>query len=314
MNRSHRPPANAENEPRWPPPSRNQEPIEGHWILSIHHGEGSLEEAVEQARRRNLAIGLATLALLAVTVFLMVSSSRRSQELARQQLDFVASVSHELRTPLTAIRSAGQNLADGIVSEPAKVQRYGLLVEREGRRLTEMIGRVLSFAGIRSGQLSLRADPVDLGAIVRSALADARWVLEEKGIELQTQVADDLPEVRGDATALRQVVSNLVDNAVKYGGSGGWLGVHLHHEGETLVLRISDRGPGIPRKEQREIFEAFRRARSSGSSSIPGSGLGLAVVRRLVEAHGGTVSLVSRAGEGARFEVRLPVMMGGGGS
>ena len=101
--------------------------------------------------------------MLGVTAVLMVASTRSARRLARQQMDFVAAVSHELRTPLTAIRSAGQNLADGIVDDPDKVRNYGLLIEREGRRLTEMIGRVLTFAGIRSGRQIYRMEAVDLG-------------------------------------------------------------------------------------------------------------------------------------------------------
>jgi signal transduction histidine kinase len=257
-----------------------------------------------------MAISVAILALLGVTTVLMLLSTRRAQRLARQQMDFVAAVSHELRTPLTAIRSAGQNLADGIIHEPDRVQSYGVLIEREGRRLTEMIGRVLTFAGIRSGRQIYRLESTDVATIVRASLKDSSWVLEENGFEVVTEIAGDLPRVKGDAAALRQVVISLIDNAVKYAAAGRWLGIRVGCEpeegGGQVWISISDHGPGIPKKDLPLIFEPFHRGTDAVESTIPGSGLGLAVVRSVVEAHGGSVDVTSTSGVGATFTVRLP--------
>ena len=222
---------------------------EGRWELAVWHPVGSLELVVAKARRRNMAISLAMLVMLGIAAVLMVVSTRSARRLARQQMDFVAAVSHELRTPLTAMRSAGQNLADGIVSDPEGVQKYGELIEREGRRLTEMIGRVLTFAGIRSGRQIYRTEAVDAAEIVETVLRDRGTVLEEKGFEVHTELADDLPRVIGDAVALRQVVSNLIDNALKYASDGRWLGVRVGFEtaggrrGEDLDLGPWSRHP-----------------------------------------------------------------------
>lgn len=287
---------------------------EGRWVLSVHHPAGSLETVVASARHRNMAISLATLVMLGVTAVLMVVSTRSARRLARQQMDFVAAVSHELRTPLTAIRSAGQNLADGIVREPEKVQNYGLLIEREGRRLTEMIGRVLTFAGIRSGRQIYRMEPVNVAEVVAAALEDAGWVLEETGFAVKTEIAQDLPLVKGDAAALRRVFTNLIDNAMKYAAEERWLGVRAGFkptpgDGEIQVS-ISDHGPGIPKRELSTVFDPFRRGADAAGSSIPGSGLGLAVVRSIVEAHGGGIDVVAPQGGGATFTVRLPAASG----
>ncbi len=308
-----RPPPRAERPRRNPP--REQNPPgpppraeEGSWVLEVRHPAGSLEDVVTSARRRNMAISLFTLMMLGATAILMMLSTRRAQFLARQQMDFVAAISHELRTPLTAIRSAGQNLADGIIAEPAKVRSYGLLIEREGRRLTEMIGRVLTYAGIRSGQQSFRMGLVRLPEVVEAALADCRWTLDEKNFEVDAAIPPELPPVQGDAGALRLVLANLIDNAIKYGASGRWLGIHGGYDpangpGEVWIS-VSDHGPGIARKERQRLFEPFRRGKDAALGTVPGSGLGLAVVRGVIEGHGGRIEVSS--GTGATFTVRLP--------
>ncbi|MCP4895614.1 MAG: HAMP domain-containing histidine kinase [bacterium] len=308
-----RPEHRAGGPPQKPPPSGLRvRTEEGHWVLTIHHPAGSLERVIQKTRRRNMAVSLATMAMLGVTTLLILVSTRRAQQLARQQMDFVAIISHELRTPLTAIRSAGQNLADGIISDPPKVRSYGLLIEREGRRLTEMIGRVLAFAGIRSGRQNFQMATLDLTEIIEAALADWRWTLDEKGIEVEKTIAPHLPPVQGDSGALRLVVTNLIDNAIKYGAAGRWLGVSAGVDSEndpsTLWIAVSDHGPGIPRREQQRLFQAFRRGAEAATGTVPGSGLGLAVVRGVVEAHEGSIEVNSSPGNGTTFTVRLPAV------
>ena len=268
-----------------------------------------------QARRRNMAISLAMLLMLGVTAALMVVSTRSARRLARQQMDFAAAVSHELKTPLTAMRSAGQNLADGIVSDPEGVRKYGRLVEREGRRLTEMIDRVLAFTGVRSGRQMLGKRTVDLTEIVEAVLRDSGAVLEENGFLVNVEFAGGLPRVTGDPVALRQVVSNLVDNALKYASDGRWLGVRVDSRstagGGEVRISFADRGPGVPPRERSTIFEPFRRGADAVGSGVSGSGLGLAVVRSIVEAHGGTIDVESGSQGGSIFVVRLPAESGG---
>lgn len=290
-------------------------PEPGKWVLSVYHPSGSLEEAVSGARRWNLAVSLAILLVLGSAGALLVVSTRRAQRLARQQMDFVAGISHELRTPLTAMRSAGQNLADGIVESPEKVRTYGALIEREGRRLTEMVGRVLTFAGMQSGSQTFQSQPVDVRALVEGVLADGRWVLEERHVTVESRIADGLPGVLGDATALKQALANLVDNALKYGGSARWIGVEARtvatSRGEEVVLSVSDHGIGIRHGELSRLFEPFFRSGDEAAAGITGSGLGLAVVRGIVEAHGGRVTAESTPGEGSTFTIHLPAIPAG---
>lgn len=279
----------------------------GAWQLLIKHRDGTLEEAVAAVRWRNLAISLGVLALLGATAGMMFVTTQRAQRLARQQIEFVAGVTHELNTPLTAIRSAGQNLADGVVAEPAQVKRYGALIESEGRRLSDMVGQALDFAGIQSGRRVYHPRPVDVGEIVDGALQDCRWLLQEKQIRVEREVEPGLPSVLVDAAALRRAIANLVENAVKYGGRSAWIGIRVRRAPSGPVeITVADRGPGIRREDLPKLFEPFFRGRDAATAGVPGSGLGLSLVRHIAEAHGGRVTVTTGVGEGAAFTLQLP--------
>ena len=285
-------------------------------LVAIHRG-GSLDAAVAGTRRRNLAVSFGILAVLAGSVAMLGVSARRAQRLARQQIDFVAAMSHELHTPLTAIRSAGQNLADGVVAENAQVRRYGSMIESEGRRLSEMVARVLDFAGIQSGLRSYRLRAVPVDRIVDSALKNCRLAAEQKGIRVERDVAPDLPAVLADEDAIGRALQNLIDNAIKYGGNERWMRVRASISPDAshpeVAIAVEDRGPGVRPSERRHIFEPFYRGESSPSDGIAGSGLGLALVRPIVESHGGSVTVESNEGGGARFTIRIPTAVNGGG-
>jgi signal transduction histidine kinase len=278
----------------------------GAWRLVIKHREGSLEAAVAHVRSHNLGISLGILALLATTMAMLMVTTQRAQHLARQQIEFVAGVTHELHTPLTAIRSAGENLADGVVVEPSQVRRYGTLIANEGRRLSDMVGQALELAGIQSGRRIYHPRPVEAAEIVDGALRDCRWLLQERGIEVEKDVEPDLPAVQADAAAVRRAVHNLVENAVKYGGEAGWIGVRARRSGAAQVeITVTDRGPGIRGEDLPHLFEPFFRGRDAAASGVPGSGLGLSLVRHIAETHGGRVTV--ETGEGSAFTLHLPV-------
>jgi signal transduction histidine kinase len=283
------------------------------WLLVARHRGGSLEQTVARVRSRNLAVGFGVLALLGATAVLLATGAQRARRLARQQMEFVAGVTHELNTPLAAIRSAGQNLADGIVTDPAQVRRYGGLIEKEGGRLTALVAQVLDFAGIESGSRAYASEPLCVTRLVDDVLRDHRLALEQAGMTVERDLAPDLPQVRGDAAALRRALDNLVANAVKFAAVGRWLAVRAtsRPDGGAVVLRMEDRGPGIPRDEHERVFEPFYRGPAAERNATPGSGLGLSLVRHVVRAHGGRVHVEGREGGGAAFVVELPVAANG---
>ena len=289
--------------------SRNATPAGGapRWRLVVKHPSGSLEAAVNSARRRNLLVSSSVLALLGISVGFLVVTTRRAQELARQQMEFVAAVSHELRTPLAVIRSAADNLAEGVVHDDAQVRKYGELVRGEGRRLTEMVEQILELAGIHSGQRSFALRPVALDPLLQEVIRASSTLLDEARIDVEYEVPEMLPPVLGDEQALRRVFQNLVGNAIKYGAQGRWLGLKARSAGREIVVTVSDRGLGIAASEQVRIFEPFYRAPEVISAQIQGAGLGLSLVQRIVEAHGGRITVHSTEGSGSEFSVHLPV-------
>lgn len=290
---------------------------DGPWRLVVRPAAGSLDAVVARARQRNLAVSAGVLALLAASFAMLVVAAQRARRLARQRMELVAGVTHELNTPLAAIRSAGQNLADGVVADPEQVRRYGALVEREGRRLSALVGQALKLAGIESGARIWRPEPASVADAVQESLADCRWLLAENGTKVETELPADLPEVIIDRGALGLIVRNLLDNAARHAAAGKWVGVRAHVEpdGRHVLLTVEDRGPGIAPEDRPHLFEPFYRGRKVVGSATPGSGLGLDLVRRAAAAHGGTVLVApGPGGRGALFSVRLPaaVLSNGG--
>jgi signal transduction histidine kinase len=283
---------------------------EGRWRLLVQHESGSLEAAVTRARRRNLGISFGVLLLLTGSVGLLVVTSRQAHELARQQMEFVAGVSHELRTPVAVIRSAAENLSHGVVDGGERVKRYGQLVETEARRLGEMVESVLQYAGIASGIGPRSPASLTPSDIIDGALESSMSLLDPEKVTVQRTVAQDLPPVVGDATALRSAVHNLIANAVKYGGRDGWVGISARLAGDKgrpeVLITVSDHGAGIPPAEVSRIFEPFYRGADAVERQVHGNGLGLALVQKIVAAHGGSVTVHSKPGFGSMFTIALP--------
>jgi signal transduction histidine kinase len=277
------------------------------WQLILTHQSGSLEAAVGGARRRNLLVSSSILVVLGASMGLLILATRRAQRLAQQQMEFVATVSHELRTPLAVIRSAAENLADGIVDDQTQVRKYGELVRGEGRRLTEMVEQILEFSGIQSGERKLNPTAVAVGPLVRDVVDASASLAAAAGVEVKLELPDDLPPVLGDEPALGRVFQNLFVNAVKYGAGGGWIGIDARRHGNDVLVTIADRGIGIDPSDQDRIFDPFYRAPAVVQAQIQGAGLGLSLVRRIVQAHGGSIAVRSAPGAGAAFTVRLPV-------
>ena len=289
------------------PPVRGEGRGEGPWRVVVTHRAGSLEAAVARARRRNLALSGAVLLLLAGSLAVMAFAAQRARRLARQQMELVAGVTHDLNTPLAAIRSAAQNLADGVVAAPEQVRRYGTLIEREGSRLSALVAKALELAGIQSGSRVYRPEPVALAEVVGEALDASRWALQEGGFAVEEDVPADLPPVRADRGALQMAVQNLVDNALKHAAAGRWIGLRARAAGAWVTLTVEDRGPGIRPEDRPHLFEPFFRG-PAAAGPVPGSGLGLSLVRQVVEAQGGRVSVApGAAGRGSAFALRLPV-------
>jgi signal transduction histidine kinase len=225
-------------------------------------------------------------------------------------MEFVAGVSHELRTPVAVIRSAAENLSHGVVDSGDRVKRYGQLLETEARRLGEMVERVLQYAGIESGLATgarVRLAPTE---VIEGAIESSLTLLGSEEITIERNFIPNPPAVVGDAAALRSAIQNLIANAVKYGGRDRWVGIRVEHGRQRrrpeVWITISDHGAGIPASELPHIFDPFYRGADAVARQVHGNGLGLSLVRQIVAAHGGRVTVTTRAGAGSSFTIALP--------
>lgn len=278
------------------------------WVLVARHQSGSLESVVGRNRWRSIALVLALLGLLGGSGTLLVMSSRKSKELARRQMEFVAGVSHELLTPLSVIRTAASNLSRGLISDKEKALEYGKTLEKESKRLSKMIEQVLSFAALQSGANRGGCEPVDVGQLLREIVAEYRPGLEQKGWEVNEEIGP-VGTARVERRTLESCLYNLIDNAVKYAQSGRWLRVSASRDGveskPVVRITVEDHGPGITPEDLSHIFRPFYRGRGLAASTVPGAGLGLSIVRRHLRALGGDASVVS-SDQGCVFSLVLP--------
>jgi signal transduction histidine kinase len=288
------------------------------WQIVINHRAGSLDAAVARARTRNLLVSFSILGLLAVSMMMIIVFSRRAQRLARKQIDFVAGISHEFRTPLAVIHAVSENLADGLITDRQQVEQCGVVIRNDVRRLAGMVEQMLEFAGASRGKTLYHPQPVDVTDLIDRALAGNPVLEARQDWQIDKDIEPNLPPVLADRTALASAVQNIIDNAVKYRGSDHWIGItaktHSTSHIPKVEITIADKGIGIPEADLPHIFEAFYRGQTVVNAQIHGNGLGLSLVKNIVDAHGGTIAVASTPGEGSSFTLSLPAANGTAGS
>jgi signal transduction histidine kinase len=290
------------------------------WQLVVQEPAGSVEGLVAAWRNRNLLLSFGLLVTLAVCVAFIFVLARRSEQLARMQMEFVAGVSHELCTPLAVISSAAENLADGVVESHQQLAEYGKLIHDQSTRLDRLVDQILVFAAGQYRQSKLDLAPTSLGPIVYQVLDRSHRSLRDAGFIVDTDVATDLPLVLADSAAAAKCLENLISNAVKYADQNADRNTKLG-EGAHLIVRaravaapkpevrvvVEDSGIGIAAAELAKIFEPFYRTRTARNTQARGVGLGLYLVRQLLESMNGAVSATSEVGRGACFVLHFPI-------
>jgi len=277
------------------------------WTLRIASADPAADLAQRAGRRRLLLAGLAMMGvMMLVGGYFTTRAVSRELAVSRLQSDFVSAVSHEFRTPLTSMLHLTDSLDRGIVSDEDRRRQYYAALAHETARLHRLVESLLNFGRMESGAFEYRFEPADLIALAGEVVDEFRKEFASSGHRFEFYADPDLPSLRVDREALSRALWNLLDNAVKYSPGRPAIWVDLAREGKYLAIRVRDQGPGIPVEEQKEIFNKFVRGAAARASNVKGTGVGLAIVRHTVRAHGGEVRVESRPGEGSTFTILLP--------
>jgi two-component system phosphate regulon sensor histidine kinase PhoR len=278
----------------------------------LRDGHSRTTEVLMPRRKQDQVIELAVAPLRdgdgklagAVAVMHDVTELRHLQGMRK---DFVANVSHELKTPLTAISGLVETiLSDQSAMDPAQLQQFLQRVQRQNDRMITLVQDLLTLSRIESEEYELSPERYDLTGVVTDIIRTYRPQAEIRGLSLRSELPGEPVPLHIDVEAVRQIINNLVDNAIKYTPEGGQVVVSLTAREDTVECSVADTGLGIPEDEQDRIFERFYRVDKGRSREIGGTGLGLAIVKHLARALGGQISLASRLGQGSTFTLRLP--------
>jgi two-component system phosphate regulon sensor histidine kinase PhoR len=235
-----------------------------------------------------------------------ITESRRLEQMRRE---FVANVSHELRTPLTSIRGYVETLLAGGLEDEKHNVRFVEKIKSQAARLELLVNELLDLSRIETARQKLELQEMDCSDIVQDVVREFNEDLASAGLTWKVDVPSHPVRIRGDRKAVSRALSNLVDNAVKYSQQGDEIRVSVYGEGDRGCITVEDTGPGIPDEEKARIFERFYRGSSSRGTGVSGSGLGLSIVKHLVQALGGQLSVDTQLGRGSRFTISFPLSM-----
>jgi signal transduction histidine kinase len=282
---------------------RSQRQRSANWTARVGVASDASRAAASRGAARTLTLlGLGAFATI-IGLGFTVRAARAAANLATVQSEFVSAVSHEMKTPLSLIRLASDTLANGRYASPSAIGDYGRLMTAEADHLTRLIDNVLYYARLKDPTSEYDFEVIDVGELAQESIDRFRPRLNELGFDVQMTVPADAALVRADHVMMMHVIDNIVDNAIKYAASGKWLGIRVVSTERSVHVEIADRGEGIPAHDLPHLFEKFFRRKGMRHR---GAGLGLAIVRGIVEDHQGTVNISSVVGQGTTVDVELP--------
>lgn len=280
------------------------------WKVRIGLKNTNLDALTRNSFLQSAGATLLVLLLLLGGIVLTIRATDREARLAEAKSNFVANVSHELKTPLSLLSLFSEILELGRVKNEEKKIEYYQIIRHESRRLNKMIDNILDFSKIEAGRKTYKFVDGDIGEVIDDVLSSYRYQIVNSGFDVQKNIPASLPPVLIDRDAMAQAISNLVDNAIKYSGKVKQLSITAEALESKLSVEIADQGIGIPRVEQAKVFEKFYRVGNGMVHDVKGSGLGLSLVKHIIEAHKGTISVESEVGTGSRFTILLPLATG----
>ena len=274
--------------------------------IGIAREGGTVEEAVNRRKANNLmALGLLMLVMI-TGIGLVFRNVQREMQLAQNKADFVSNVSHEIRTPLALINMFAETLLLGRVKEEGKKKEYYAIITKEVGRLTNMINRILSFSKIEANKRVYQKAPLDLNSVVRDVLNTYSYHLENNGFDYNTRLTGNGLMINADREAVIEVLVNLLDNAMKYSQETKLIEIETGEKGNMVYAAIKDHGMGIARNQLNKLFEKFYRVPSGDVHDTKGSGLGLTIVKHIMDAHEGKVEVNSELEKGSTFKLYFP--------
>jgi signal transduction histidine kinase len=288
----------------------NFDPPFSSWKAEAGFKNTNLEALARDSFLHSAGATVLVLLVLLAGIALTLRATDREARLAQAKSNFVANVSHELKTPLSLLSLFSEILELGRVNSEEKKLEYYRIIRHESLRLNKMIDNILDFSKIEAGRKTYNFAEADMAEVIENVLSSYRYQINNSGFEIQTKIQASLPPVLIDREAMAQAISNLLDNAIKYSGKLKQLSVTAEKRGSNLSIEIADHGIGIPRAEQAKIFEKFYRVGNGLVHDVKGSGLGLSLVKHIIEAHKGTISVESDVGKGSRFTILLPLVRG----
>jgi signal transduction histidine kinase len=275
------------------------------WEVIVSSGDSA---SVGANRRLAIGIGLGFLVVLVIAGgYVMARAVSRELAVARLQSDFVASVSHEFRTPLTSLRQFTDLLNDVDDLPDEKRRHFYAAQSRATERLQRLVESVLDFRRMEAGTHPYQRRRMSLGPLVERVVADFRPEATARGVDVEYTPAGDDRTIDADPDALSLALWNLLDNALKYSGESRQVSVSTTAHNGSVEISVRDRGLGVPRDEQEDIFQQFVRGKDARIRGIKGTGIGLAMVKHIAQGHGGRVAVESAAGQGSTFTIVLPV-------
>jgi signal transduction histidine kinase len=277
------------------------------WKAEVSLKNTNIDELARNSFLHSAGATVLVLVFLLCGIALTLRATDREARLAQAKSNFVSNVSHELKTPLSLLTLFSEILELGRVSSEEKKTEYYRIIRHESLRLNKMIDNVLDFAKIEAGRKTYNFAHSDMAVVIENVLSSYQYQIVNSGFDVQTNIQASLPPVSIDRDAMAQAISNLVDNAIKYSGEVRQLSIKTQTRGSDLSIEIADQGIGIPRAEQAKVFEKFYRVGNGLVHDVKGSGLGLSLVKHIIEVHHGTISVESDVGKGSRFTILLPL-------
>ena len=279
------------------------------WNIKIAFTDNTVAAAYNDTLIKNMIVlGFAVLFLVSAFLF-MFFTAQRERALSQRQAGFLANVTHELKTPLAVMQAAGENISDGRVKDPVRLKQYGDHIYSEAIRLRKMIEKLLDVAKTDSGQTLIKAAPVNMNEIVKQFVTENRSFIEGKGFNVGLKLSNDNSLVMLDIDHFENVLSNLTENAIKYSNKNKNLLITVQSSAKDVVVNVSDTGRGIPKKHLKSIFKKFYRVEDSLNAKTKGHGLGLSIVKNLVELNGGKIEVQSEVGIGTTFSLKFPILV-----